>query len=157
MAVLASGCSSDSTGAPSVKPADAYSAAIRWYVASVAAETPTTSDEGPIIVYVAPESGKAISSQTQASVVKELYEMSDTVTVRFADVRDEVLETDVENLPVKDDAVLLLVGEVHEAAPPLDVGVNVYHNAEDTHSYRMTIIASGDSFAATAVTEVAQG
>jgi len=68
-----------------------------------------------------------------------------------------VLQSDVENLPVKDDAVLLVVSEVHEAAPPLDVAVDVYHSAEDIHSYRMTITASGDSFAATAVTEVAQG
>ncbi|MCU1390567.1 MAG: hypothetical protein JWL72_3905 [Ilumatobacteraceae bacterium] len=156
--VCSAACSSDSSGPKAVKTADAYSAAIRWYLAANAGTATTTSSSGrPLVVYVAPESGKAISSQTQASVVKDMSTMSEVVTVRFADVRDEVLETDIDDLPVKDGAVLLLVGEVHEAAPPVDVTVDVYRSVNDSHEYTMTITGSGDLFEATRVSEVAQG
>ena len=150
-------CSSDTTGPKAVKTADAYSAAIRWYVSTNAATVPTTFAAGPLVVYVAPESGKAINSETQAAVVKEMSSMSDVVTVRFADVRDEVLETDIVELPVKDGAVLLLVGEVKEAVPPVDVTVDVYRSIADSHVYTMTITGSADPFEATRVSEVAQG
>ncbi|MCU1399287.1 MAG: hypothetical protein JWN62_2396 [Acidimicrobiales bacterium] len=151
-------CSSGAAGPKSVTTADAYSAAIRWYLTTSVATATTTSVPGsPLVVYVAPESGKAISSQTQASVVKDMSAMSEVVTVRFADARDEVLQTEVDDLPVKDGAVLLLVGEVKEAAPPVDVTVDIYRSVNDSHEYTMTISGSGDLFEATQVSEVAQG
>jgi hypothetical protein len=157
----ATACSSDSTADPNVSTADAYSAAIRWYLDSIESTATTattgTTDSGPLIVYVAPESGKAINSQAQASVVREMSDMSDIVTVRFADVRDDALQSGVETLPVKDDGVLLLVGDVPDETPPVDVHVAVYHDVDDTHTFVMQITASGDSFRATEVSEVAQG
>lgn len=157
----ATACSSDSVAEPTVSTADAYSAAIRWYLDSVEPTAPTgtatTTDSGPLIVYVAPESGKAINSQTQASVVREMSDIADFVTVRFADVRDDALQSDVETLPVKDDGVLLLVGDVPDKQPPVDVQVAVYHDMDDTHTFVMRITEAGESFRATEVSEVVQG
>lgn len=157
----ATACSSESAAEPTVSTADAYSAAIRWYLDSVeptgTADTTDTTDSGPLIVYVAPESGKAINSQAQASVVREMSDMADVVTVRFADVRDDALQSDVESLPVKDDGVLLLVGDVPDERPPVDVQVVVYRDVDDTHIFVMRITTAGDSFRATEVSEVVQG
>jgi hypothetical protein len=147
-------CGSDDNGPISIKTSDAYSAAIRWYLDSVEATPPTTAagdGSGPLIVYVAPESGKAIDSQAQASVVAEMADMTDRVTVRFADVRDDALDMEVPDLPVKDDGVLLIVGAVTEGPPPVDVDVAVYRNADDEHTFTMRITTAGDSFRATAV------
>ncbi|MCU1395067.1 MAG: hypothetical protein JWM34_3495 [Ilumatobacteraceae bacterium] len=157
ISLLVPACSSDSAGAASVKTADAYSAAIRWYLGSVSATTPTTAGSGPLVVYVAPENGKAINSEAQASVVKDMSQMSDVVTVRFADIRDDALETNVEDMPVKNDGVLLLVGEVRESAPPVEVDVDVYRSAVDTHSFVMRVTGTSGSFEATQVSEVVQG
>lgn len=156
--LAATSCTSDSPANSSISTAAAYSAAIRWYLDSIdTTATSNTISSGPLIVYVAPESGKAINPQAQASVVKEMSDMSDIVTVRFADVRDDALQSDIDALPVKDDGVLLLVGEVPNHAAPVDVQVAVYHDSQDTHTFVMKIIASGDSFRATAVSEVARG
>lgn len=148
------GCGSDDNGPVSIKTSDAYSAAIRWYLDSVEpTPSPTTTGggSGPLIVYVAPESGKAIDSQAQASVVADMADMTDLVTVRFADVRDDALDTEMPDLPVKDDGVLLIVGTVTEGPPPVDVDVAVYRNADDEHTFTMRITTAGDSFRATAV------
>lgn len=157
----ATSCSSASTADHTVSTADAYSAAIRWYLDSVDTPTPAdtvgTAPTGPVVVYVAPASGKAINSQAQASVVREMSDMTDVVTVRFADARDDALQIDVEAMPVKDDGVLLLVGEVPNSTAPVAVKVAVYHDATDTHTFVMTVTESGDSFVATSVSEVVQG
>lgn len=147
-------CGIDDNGPVSIKASDAYSAAIRWYLDGVEAAPATTiigDGAGPLIVYVAPESGKAIDSQAQASVVAEMADMTDRVTVRFADVRDDALDIELPDLPVKDNGVLLIVGAVAEGPPPVDVDVDVYRNADDQHTFTMRITTAGDSFRATAV------
>lgn len=152
-------CSSDDDDGPmSIKTADAYAAAIRWYLASVETTPPPTTDpSGPLIVYVAPATGKAIDSQAQASVVAEMADMTEQVTVRFADVRDDALDMELPDLPVKDDGVLLIVGAVTEGPPPVEVDVAVYHSVADEQAFTMRITTSGDSFRATAVSAVGQG
>lgn len=145
-------CTSEAAGVKPLSTADAYSAAINWYVDSLPAPPPTTGGDapGPVIVYVVSESGKAINSQVQASVVANLADRKDEVTVRFADVRDDALEADVEGQPVKDDGVLLLVGEVEERPPPVDLALHVYRNIDDDIAYSMKIHRSGDEITATA-------
>ena len=147
-------CGSDHKGPVSITTADAYSAAIRWYLDSndAAPATSASGDNGdPLILYVAPDSGKAIDEQTQASVVSDLAAMTDRVTVRFADVRDDALDLEAPDVPVKDDGVLLIVGAVTEGPPPVDVDVAVYRNADDESTFTMRITTAGDSFRATAV------
>lgn len=153
-------CTSDEKpgGVAEVTEADAYNAAIRWYLGDV--PTPASTDAEPLIVYVAPASGSAIDEQAQADVAREMSGMDDVVVVRFADVRDDALDVDIEGEPVKDDGVLLLVSSVDAGPAPLVMTVGVYRNAADQRHYRMQIIGSGETgqtFAATAVTEVAQG
>ena len=149
-------CGSDPPGPVSITTSDAYSAAIRWYLDNNHVATPATSVSGdggkPLIVYVAPESGTAIDSQAQASVVAEMADMTDQVTVRFADVREDALDTEAPELPVKDAGVLLIVGAVTQGPPPVDVDVDVYRSVDDQTTFTMRITASGDTFRATAVT-----
>ena len=153
------GCSSTASGAGPIKKADAYAAAISWYVHSVPAPTPTTNGTapGPLIVYVVAESGKAIDPQVQASVIADMAGRKNEVTVRFADIRDDALDVGLVNRPVKDNGALLLVGEVDEGLPPVEVAVSVYRNAADDQPYEMSIVRSGESVTATAQTTVGQG
>ena len=147
-------CTSDSAGVKPLSTADAYTAAINWYVDSLPAPPPTTDGDtpGPVIVYVVSETGKPINSQVQASVVADLADRKDEVTVRFADVRDDALDVDVENQPVKDGGVLLLVGEVEERPPPVDLNIDVYRDIEDDVAYTMKIHRTSGEITATAQT-----
>ena len=152
--LAATGCGSDHHGPAAITTADAYSAAIRWYLDSADA-TPSTSTAGngsdALIVYLAPASGKAIDSQVQASVVSDIADMKNRVTVRFADVRDDALDVETPDMPVKDHGVMLIVGTVTEGPPPVDVEVEVYRSVNDDSPITMRITASDDAFRATAV------
>lgn len=152
-------CTSDSAGVKPLTTGDAYSAAINWYVDSLPAPPPTTGGEapGPVIVYVVSESGKSINSQAQASVVADFADRKDDVTVRFLDLRDDALDLDIDKQPVKDGGVLLLVGEVEERPPPVNLDVVVYHNVDDAVAYSMKIHRTNGEITATAQTVVEPG
>lgn len=147
-------CSSSSEGIKPIKRADAYVAAINWYVESLPEPPPTTGGDepGPVVVYIGTQSGTAIDSQVQAFVVEDMADRKDDVTLRFLDVRDDALEMDQEDQPVKDDGVLLLVGEFEEAKPPIHVELEVYRNAADIATYDMKVFRSGDDVTATGET-----
>jgi hypothetical protein len=155
--LLVAACGSDDGKRPAkVGAADAYNALIRWYLGTLPAPTDSSPKE-PEIVFVAPAAGKTIAPATQAAVAAEMADMDDVVMVRFTDQADDALDLDVDDQPVKDNGVLLLVEDVPEARPPVDTHVIVYHNENDQKAYSVKIIRSGNSFAATSVTEVAQG
>jgi hypothetical protein len=155
--VFAAACGSDKPDNPAtVTAADAYNAAIRWYLGTVPEPT-GTADPKPEIVFVAPASGKPIDVRTQAAVAAEMSDKDDVVMVQFTDVIDDALDVDLDGRPVKDDGVLLIVGDVTEVAPPLEMNVGVYRNENDDKLYSMKVIPAGDSFVATSVIEVVQG
>ena len=157
--LLLGACGSDRDGVKRLKKADAYVAAINWYVDSLPAPPPTTDGggPGPVVVYVVNEQGGAINSDVQASVVSQLAGRKDDVTVRFADVRDDALQLDVEDQPVKEDGVLLLVGDVDERPPPLEFDVDVYRNLNDEVAYTMKVSRNNSQVTATAQTVGEQG
>ena len=118
---------------------------------------PTAKEPDAVTVYVAPADGNPIDGEGQAAVVAKLADMKDEVFVQFADVRDDAIDVDEENQPVKDDAVLLLVGPVEEAPPPVEVEIGVYHSVVDEKQYVMIVKKGGsEEFDVTAVTELEQ-
>jgi len=158
---IAAACDSAGTGTTTVSTADAYVAAIRWYVDSVPVAPPTVTtdsvDDGPTLVYIAPADGNPIDASAQASVVSALADMSDSIEVRFADVRDDAIDLETENEPVKEGGALLLVGKVAEGTPPVEVSIEVYHDIEHDESFQMRIVRSGsDGYTVTAVTQLEQ-
>ena len=154
--LVAAACtSSPANGTSSLSEPAAYVTAIRWYV-DTEIGTSATPATGALVLYVAPADGKAISVQAQASVVVDLADMKDRVVVRFTDGRDDALNLDVENQPVKNKGVLLLVGPVATGSSPIDVKVGVYRDANDVSSFVMKIVAKGDTFEVTSVTQVGQ-
>ena len=151
-------CSSDN-GPAKVSAADAYVAAIRWYLKENPPLPPTTDGEEAkaLTVYIAPADGNPIAVGEQAEVVAELQDMQDEVVVNFVDVKDEAIQDEDETKPVKSDGVLLLVGTVEEAPPPVEVLIGVYHDADDHQDYVMRIVKKGsEEFDVTAVTELEQ-
>lgn len=160
MTIVVPACSSED-GPTKVSAADAYVAAIRWYLNENPPAPPTTDGEETkaLTVYIAPADGNAIDVGEQADVVAELQDMQDTVVVNFVDVKDDAIEDKDEDptKPVKGDGVLLLVGTVEAAPPPVEVQIGVYHDLDDHQDYVMRIVKKGsEEFDVTAVTELEQ-
>lgn len=158
--IALAGCGSSAKSDPAdVSTSDAYNAAIRWFVSALPL-TDDTSNSGPLIMFVAPASGKPIDVHAQADVAKALSDIKNVVAVRFLDDRDDAVQLDVQGQPVKDHGVLLLVSPVTSRPAPIDLHLGVYHSATDMTGYDLTIARSTDTahpFTVTAATAVAPG
>ena len=81
-------------------------------------------------------------ASVQAAVA---HGMVDEAVVRFADSRDEALETDDEHQPVREDGVLLSITPVDpEPARLRNVEVEVYRSVGDDKMWTLSIGATPD-------------
>ncbi len=136
LAALAS-CTSTATKGTVVSEADSYVAAIQWYIGTEPITVDTVND--PLVLYVAPSNGKAIDVEAQATVLSKLADVKDHLTIRFADGRDDAIDTKADGQPVKDSGVLLLVGRVTSGKPPVSVRLGVYRDAADSAFFEIKI------------------
>ena len=126
LAALA-GASCDRQSGDGMSPAaQVYVAAIRDVLVA-SNRRPQDPDVLPV-VYVLPVGESTIAADVQAAVVGELR---DETEVRFADERSEALVEDAEHMPVRDDGVLLAVGELDPDGDPVASEVEVYRSDDD--------------------------
>jgi len=85
------------------------------------------TDELPV-VYVEPLGDEDIGATVQADTARELRETAD---VRFADERSEALDEDEPGMPVRDDGILVAIGDIPEEGDPVDVEVETYRSEDD--------------------------
>ena len=113
-----------------------YLAIVHWQVGRAG---PPTTDAPLPVIYITSENGKTIDPGVQAKVANKTV---DIAKVRFADERDDAIDTDVEGEPVKDDGVLLIVDDFDtEGVTQVPVGVTVYHDADDTEHLVLMVTA----------------
>jgi hypothetical protein len=136
-ATLGACASSSADEPPTVGAGDAYTAIVNWQVGQFG--PPTTGAPLPVI-YVTAEDGQTIDPGVQAKVANKTV---DVAKVRFADVRNDAIDADVEGEPVKDDGVLLIVDKFDtKGASSLPIGVTVYHDADDTRHLVLVVAAT---------------
>ena len=134
---VVAGCDG-SNGAAVSRDAQVYVATIR----DVLAEQPPPTDPDVLpVVYVVGVGEKAIPADVQAEVAVEL---DDDADIRFADQRSEAVLEDEEDVPVRDEGVLVAVGELLPDVDPVDVTVEVYRSEADWSKVVLTI-ARGSS------------
>jgi hypothetical protein len=121
---VGAGCGGASDAEES-RPAQVYVATIEGVLAE---ESPTAGTDELPVVYVVPLGESDIDATVQADVASELREVAD---VRFADERSEALDEDEPGMPVRDEGVLVAVGDVAEEGQPVDVEVEVYRSEDD--------------------------
>jgi hypothetical protein len=149
--VVLAACTSTPQRINTIRAATAYAAVVRWQIDQPA---PVTTTAGKPIVYIARAAGEHIDAGEQADVVAAV---KDVAVVRFADIRDEALDVDVDGRPVKDHGVLLLVGPVTESQPPVEVAVEVYRSSTDDESFVVRIDGAKAGFEVTASTLMRSG
>jgi len=140
--LVASSCSGESDTTPKadeVVPADAFIAVVGWEAKQTDAILDENGDPELPIVYVAPADGGTIDVGIQAAVVEATV---DIAIVRFADEASEALDTGETGEPVKDDGVLLIVGDMPDPSNTIQLGVIRYHSLDDDASLSFEIVAS---------------
>lgn len=122
-----------------IGPADAITALVRWHVDVT---EPVVDDAGDVelpIVYLASATGETIDVGIQAAVAERT---ADDAVVRFADDRSEAVDDGADEHPVKDDGVLLLLGELPEPAPTVTFPVTRYRAADDEQILEIEVAAT---------------
>ena len=134
---IGAGC--DGSGGEAVsRDAQVYVATIR----DVLADQPPAEDPDVLpVVYVVGVGEKAIPADVQAEVAVEL---DDDAEIRFADQRSEAVLEDEDDAPVRDQGVLVAVGELPGEVEPVVLTVEVYRSEADWSKVVLTI-ARGSS------------
>jgi hypothetical protein len=141
------GCGSSSDAEDS-RPADVYVATIQRVLAD---ESPSNGTDELPVVYVVPLGENAIDATVQAEVAGDLREAAD---VRFADERSEALDEDEPGQPVRDDGLLIAIGDVPERGNPVEVEVEIYRSEADSSSRLFTVSRRGSHWTVRSTTVV---
>lgn len=114
---------------------------------------PPTADsrEALPVVYVVGAGEHEVAATVQSDVADELQ---DEVDVRFADERDEAIETGEPDQPVRDSGVLLMVGDVPEDGNRIDVPIEIYRSELDTAMVVFTVVERTSSWVVTATSQL---
>jgi hypothetical protein len=129
--VAAGGCDGSGDDGAS-RDAQMYVATIRVVLAE---EPPPQPDVLPV-VYVVGVGETKIPADVQADVAVDL---DDDADIRFADKRAEAIIEDEAHAPVRDDGVLLAVGDLPADARPMLLEVEVYRSDQDSSKVVFTI------------------
>jgi hypothetical protein len=129
------------------RDAQLYVAAIREVLA---VQPPPPEPDVLPVVFVVGVGETKIPAEVQAEVAVELDDYAD---IRFADARDEAILEDQEHAPVRDEGVLLAVGELpggdDEQMDTALVDVEVYRSDQDSSSVVLTIARRSSHWAVT--------
>lgn len=135
-------CSSDDAATDDhVDGTAAVTALVNW----AADELPVVQGEdGEVelpVVYVTAQDGDTMDAGLQASVVEQTNE---TAVVRFADDRNEAIDDKSDDDAVRDGGVMLVVGDLPEPAPTVDLDVEWYESLDESSVF-VVQIDSGES------------
>ena len=141
--VVASGCGSSGNEPPKaeVSAAEAYTAVVRWEVSERPAVVDADGEVELPLIYLSAESGETIDIGVQADVVEATV---DEVVVRFSDDSVDSLDQGLDGIPVKDDGVMLILGDFSKGEATIRPSMRRYRSIDEDMMFRMEIVASDD-------------
>jgi hypothetical protein len=137
----------DGSQAELSRPAQIFVATIQEVLAE---QNPAAGTDDLPVVYVEPLSDEEIGATVQANTARELRDVAD---VRFADERSEALLEDEPGMPVRDDGILVAIGDVPDEGDPVDVEVETYRSEDDgsTALFTFGLASSGWTVTSTSI------
>ena len=141
------GCSSGpeterATVTPTVTPTDAYTAIVRW---EIARSTPIIDTEGNVetpVIYLAAGSGGTVDVRVQANVVSNI---DDAAVIRFADDARDSRDENLDNEPVKDNGVIILIDEFEPDQANVEARIVRYRSIDDDNAWILRVSATDDN------------
>ena len=153
VAVLALvGCTSDpQPERATVTPANAYTAIVRW---EIERNEPVTDADGNVeapVIYLAAGSGGTVDVRVQADVVANI---DDGAVIRFADDARDARDARLDNEPVKDNGVMILIDEFEPDQAKVEARIVRYQSIDDNSTWilHVTATATGESAAVSSAT-----
>ena len=144
------GCTSDPpTERATVTPTNAYTAIVRW---EIARSEPVLDADGNVeapVIYIAAASGGTVDVRVQADVVSNI---DDAAVIRFADDARDAREEELDNEPVKDNGVMILIDEFEPDQAKVEARIVRYQSIDDDNAWILHVTASGDSAAVSSAT-----
>jgi hypothetical protein len=146
VAVLALvGCGSDpEPEQATVTPTNAYTAIVRW---EIERSEPMIDAEGNVeapVIYLAAGSGGIVDVRVQANVVSNIDE---DAVIRFADDARDARNEDLDNEPVKDNGVMILIDEFEPDQAKVEARVVRYQSIDDNNAWILEVAATDDGAA----------
>lgn len=127
-----------------VTPTNAYTAIVRWEIARTEPVIDTEGNVEAPVIYLAAGSGGTIGVRVQADVVSNI---DDAAVIRFADDAHDTRDEKLENEPVKDDGVTILIDEFEPDQANVEARIVRYRSIDDDHAWILQVAATDDSAA----------
>ena len=146
------GCTSDPIPERStVTPGSAYIAIVQWELGQ---EEPVLDEEGniePPVIYLASVLAGTIAVGVQAEVVATI---DDSAVIRFADDPRDARDEGLEGEPVKDDGVMIVLGEFEPDQFVVNARISRYKSDADETLWLLKVTATDDGAEVTSAVPV---
>jgi hypothetical protein len=126
----------DAPDSSDVDPAAALTAIVEWQAGE---QEPVLDDNGEVqlpVIYVAAADGGTIDVGVQADVAESTV---DIATVRFTDDQGDAFDGDLDDQPVREQGVMLLVGPMPEPGPDVLIDVTRYSSVDRSEPFQLKI------------------
>jgi hypothetical protein len=145
--LTSAGCDGSDDDEPA-RQAQVYVATIR----DVLDEQRPPSDPDVLpVVYVVGGGQSNVPADVQAEVVVELHEDAD---INFEDERSDALLVEDDTAPVRNEGILVIIGEVPPEGDPVDVDVEVYRSVADWSRRVFTVAGAASQWTVTSTSVV---
>jgi hypothetical protein len=134
------GCSSD----PEPNLAKAYTAIVRW---EIERSEPVLDADGNVeapVIYLAAGAGGTVDVRVQADVVANI---DDAAVIRFADDARDARDKELENIPVKDNGIMILIDEFEPDQAKVEARIVRYRSIDDNSTWILQMTSTSDGAA----------
>ena len=124
-----------------VTPSNAYTAIVRW---EIERNEPVIDDAGNVeapVIYLAAGSGGTVDVAVQAHVVSTI---DDAAVIRFTDDARDARNVEIDDEPVKDNGVMILIDEFEPDQLSVDGRIVRYQSIDDDNAWILEITATAD-------------
>ena len=136
------GCTSDpEPKRATVTPTSGYTAIVRW---EIERSEPVVDADGNVetpVIYLAASSGETVDVRVQANVVSNI---DDAAVIRFADHASDARDETLEDQPVKDDGVMILIDDFEPDQARVEVRIVRYQSIDDDNAWILEVMATDD-------------
>ncbi|MGK0276204.1 MAG: hypothetical protein ACI9N0_002592 [Ilumatobacter sp.] len=144
------GCASDpEPERATVTPSNAYTAIVRWEIARTEPVIDADGNAEPPVIYVAASSGGTVDVRVQADVVANI---DDAAVIRFADDARDARDEKLDNEPVKDNGVMILIDDFEPDQVKVDARIVRYRSIDDHTTWILEVATTRENIAVTSAT-----
>jgi hypothetical protein len=150
LALALVGCASDpEPERATVTPSNAYTAIVRWEIARTEPVIDADGDVEAPVIYLAAGSGGTVDVRVQAHVVADI---GDAAVIRFADDARDARDEQLDNEPVKDNGVMILIDDFEPDQAKVDARIVRYQSIDDDTTWVLEVAATKDNVAVASAT-----